>query len=103
MHIVVFITAPNKKEAENISWLLLKERLVACVNIIENAHSMFWWQGKIDDAKEVLLIAKTRRTLFNKLVKKVRTAHSYKVPEIIALPVAAGNKKYLEWINASTR
>ena len=102
MYVVIFITAPNKKEAEHIAQQLIKNRLAACVNIMENIKSIFWWEGKVDRAKEVLLIIKTRKSLINKLIKKVKSLHSYAVPEIIALPIIAGNKQYLDWINEST-
>lgn len=103
MYIVMFITASNKKEAGHIAKEIIKHRLAACVNIIGNVDSLFWWEGKVDSAKEVLLIVKTKRTLVNKLIKNVKSLHSYKVPEIIALPIIAGNKAYLEWIDESTR
>jgi periplasmic divalent cation tolerance protein len=103
MKIVIFVTAANKREAEKISRVLIREKLAACVNIIENVHSLFWWQAKIDSAKEALLIIKTRKALIDKVIRKVKSLHSYAVPEIIALPIIAGNKKYLEWIDASTR
>ena len=103
MNVVIFVTAANKKEAKKIACALIKEKLAACVNIIENVNSLFWWQGKVDRLKEVLLIVKTRRTLMNKLIKKVKSLHSYAVPEIIALPIVSGDKKYLQWINESTR
>ena len=103
MYIVVFVTASNKKEAEHIAREVIKTKLAACVNIITNVQSLFWWQGKIDSAKEALLVIKTRKALFHKLIKKVKSLHSYEVPEIIALPIIAGNTKYLEWINESTR
>ena len=102
MYVVIFITAPNKKEAEHIARQLIKNRLAACVNIMENIKSIFWWKGKVDRAGEVLLIIKTRKSLINKLIKKVKPLHSYAVPEIIALPIIAGNKQYLDWINEST-
>jgi len=102
MYVVIFITAPNKKEAEHIAQQLIKTRLAACVNITENIKSIFWWKGKVDRASEVLLIIKTRKSLINKLIKKVKSLHSYAVPEIIALPIIAGNKQYLDWINEST-
>lgn len=102
MYTVIFITASNQKEAKGIAEQLIKHKLAACVNIVENVSSYFWWQGKIDTAKEVLLFIKTRKTLVNKLIKKVKSLHSYEVPEIIALPIISGNKKYLEWISAST-
>ncbi len=102
MHIVVFVTAGSEKEAKKLALGLLKEKLAACVNIINGVDSHFWWQGKIDKAKEALLIIKTRKALFNKLLKKVKSLHSYAVPEILALPVISGNKKYLDWIDDST-
>lgn len=103
MHIVVLVTASSKEEANKIARGLLEEKLAACVNIVEGLESRFWWQGKIDSAKEVLLIIKTRKTLFNKLAKKVKSLHSYTVPEIIAFPIISGSKAYLDWINDCTR
>lgn len=103
MHNVVFITASNKKEARRIAEEIIKNRLAACVNIIGNIDSLFWWEGKVDSAKEALLIVKTKRALIKKLIKKVKSLHSYKVPEIIALSIAAGSKDYLDWISECTR
>ncbi|MFH0913040.1 MAG: divalent-cation tolerance protein CutA [Candidatus Omnitrophota bacterium] len=103
MYVVVFVTASHKKEADNIARALIKTKLAACVNIIESVHSLFWWQGKVDSAKEVLLVIKTRKALMPKLIKKVKSLHSYDVPEIIALPIVAGNKEYLKWLNDSTK
>lgn len=102
MNIIIFVTAANKKEADTIASVLVKERLAACVNIIVNVRSLFHWQGKVNNAKESLLIIKTRKTLLNKLIKKVKSIHSYEVPEIIALPIIGGDKKYLRWINECT-
>lgn len=103
MHIVVLVTASSKEEANKIARGLLEEKLAACVNIVEGLESRFWWQGKIDSAKEALLIIKTRKALFNKLAKKVKSLHSYTVPEIIALPIISGSKAYLDWINDCTK
>jgi len=103
MHIVIFITCANKKEAGRIATALVKSRLVACVNVLGNIESIFWWQGKVDKAKETLLIIKTKKPLLGKLIKKVKSLHSYTVPEIIALPIIAGSKEYLKWINESTK
>jgi len=103
MHIVIFITASDKKEAQNIARRLLKDKLVACVNIIDKIESFFWWQGKIDKAKETLLIVKSKASQFNRIVKLVKSMHSYEVPEIIALPVVSGEKRYLRWLDASIR
>lgn len=103
MYLVVFVSSGSKEEAEKIASGLLKEKLAACVNIIKDADSHFWWQGKLDKAKEALLIIKTRKSLFARLIKKVKSLHSYEVPEIIALPIIAGHKPYLDWIDESTR
>ena len=103
MFIVVLVTASSKEEANKIAQGLLQDKLAACVNIIEGIDSRFWWQGKIDSTQEVLLVIKTRKTLFNKLAKKVKSLHSYTVPEIIALPIISGNKTYLDWINDCTK
>lgn len=100
--IVVFITTANRGEAESISRVLLEDRLIACVNIIGGVDSWFWWKGKKEKAREYLLIAKTRKALFNKLVKAVKKEHSYDVPEIIAIPIIAGYEPYLDWIKDTT-
>jgi len=100
-YIVVLITCPSKDEGLKIAKALLENKLAACINVIDGLDSYFWWKGKIDYAKEVLLIVKTRLDLFNKVVELVKKLHSYTVPEIIALPILAGNKDYLRWIDES--
>ena len=101
MKIVVLITAKDTVEAKKISDQLLQDKLIACANIIEGVNSVFWWQGKIDEAKEVLLVLKSRRDLFEKIIKTVKSLHSYETPEIIALPIVEGNPDYLKWIDES--
>jgi len=103
MHIVVFVTAANAKEAQKIADKLIRGRLAACVNIVTNVKSLFWWDGRLDSAQEALLVIKSARSKFSAIVKAVKSVHSYEVPEIIALPVVAGEKKYLRWIDASLR
>jgi len=102
MQVVVFITTASKKQAETIASALVEKSLAACVNIIEGIDSLFRWQGKLDRQKECLMIAKSRKALMPKLIKLVKSLHSYEVPEIIALPIVAGEKKYLEWLDDST-
>ncbi len=101
MYIVIFITAANKKEAQRIAGELLKHKLVACVNIVDKIDSFFRWQGKIDTAKEALLIVKSSKSKLAQIIKLVKSIHSYKVPEIIALPIIGGLKSYLKWIGES--
>ncbi len=100
--IVVFVTASTEQEAKNIARLLVEQRKVACVNIVPRVHSLFWWQGKLDSAQETLLIAKTRASLLPQVIDVVEKAHSYDVPEIIALPIIGGNEDYLRWIADET-
>jgi periplasmic divalent cation tolerance protein len=101
MHIVVLITAPDKKEARRIARKLIGQKLAACVNIVGGVESLFWWEGKIDAAGEVLLVVKSKREKLPSLIKLVTLIHSYDVPEIIALPIIAGEKKYLRWLDDS--
>lgn len=98
-NIVVFITASSEEEARKIAEALLNRRKAACVNIVPNIHSLFWWEGKLDTAQESLLIVKTKASLFTELVSLVKGIHSYKVPEIIALPIVAGSEDYLNWLD----
>ncbi len=101
MYIVVLITVPKQREAERIARGLIEKKLAACVNMIRGVDSLFRWEGKTDRAREILLVAKTRRSGFKKLAAFVKSLHSYAVPEIIALPVVAGNHEYLTWIDES--
>ena len=101
MYIVIFITVSNKKEAKRIAAGLIRNKLAACVNIVDKIESFFWWQGKADKAKEMLLIAKSKKQNLNRIIKLVKSLHSYDLPEIIALPVIAGYKPYLRWIDES--
>ena len=101
MNVIILSTCANNKEAKKISKELVSRRLVACVNIIDNIDSVFWWQNKIDSAKEVMLIAKSKKSKIQKIVGCIKSLHSYKVPEIIALPIIAGDKQYIDWINES--
>ena len=103
MHIVVFVTASSKKEAVCIAEELVTKKLAACVNIIDKIESLFWWQGKVDRAKEALLIIKSKKEKLAKIIKTVKALHSYEVPEIIALPISGGYKPYLGWINDTVR
>ena len=102
-YIVILITAKDVSEAERIARALLEEKLIACANIVKDVKSLFRWEGKIDAAQEVILVLKTRRALFAKLVKTVKMVHSYSVPEIIALPIVSGYNPYLKWIDDSTK
>jgi periplasmic divalent cation tolerance protein len=98
-YIIVLITTPSKNEAEKIAKTLLEERLIACANIISPVQSLFWWQGKVNEAQEHIILMKTRKDLFSKLSERVKALHSYQVPEIIAIPIMEGSKDYLKWLD----
>jgi periplasmic divalent cation tolerance protein len=100
--IVVLVTCKSKAEARRIATNLVKKRLAACGNILDApVSSIYRWKGKIERAKEYLLILKSTRSAFGALEREVMQLHSYDVPEIIALPVASGSGKYLNWIAAN--
>ena len=96
--IFAYIVCKNKSEAKKIGKILLQERLAACVNIFDKMNSMYWWKGKIEEANETVLIAKTTPKLFPKLSKKVKSVHSYEVPCILQIPITDGNKEYVDWL-----
>jgi len=102
-YIVVLVTCPARAQAQRIAGALIKEKLCACVYIFPSVQSLFWWEGKIDSAREVLMVIKTKRALYKALVSMVEKKHSYATPEIIALPVLYGNKNYLRWIDESVK
>ncbi len=103
MKIIVFITTADKKQAGEIASALVGKGLAACVNIIPKIDSIFTWKNKLEQEQECLLLVKSKKSLMPKLIKLVKSLHSYSVPEIIAIPIIAGNKDYLTWLDESTR
>ena len=99
--LIVYVTASNKKEADRIAQALLTEKFAACVTIVPGVSSRYWWKGKMETAREVLLIIKTMPSRYKALEKRVRALHSYDVPEIMAVPVVLGNRDYIAWIGRS--
>ncbi len=97
--IIILVTAKDKKQAAKIAKGLLADKLIACANIVQGVQSIFSWQGRIDQSKEVLVVLKTKVSLFKKVEAKVKSLHSYQVPEIIALPISEGSADYLKWID----
>lgn len=102
-HIVIFVTVGAQDEAARLAQTLVEERLAACANLVPAISSTYWWQGKIEQAGETLLVLKTRQDLLEALTTRVRELHSYAVPEVIALPILGGNSAYLRWIDESVR
>ena len=101
--IIILVTAKGNAQAEKIARRLLESKLIACANILDGVRSLFWWGGKIDASKEVLLVLKTKKNLFKKIVTQVKSMHSYETPEIIALPIIDGSRDYLNWIESSVK
>ena len=99
---VVYVTAPDEESAAKMARVLVEERLAGCVNIVRGLRSIYSWQGKIEDEAEVLMICKTRKTLFDALSLRVKQLHPYTVPEIIALQITAGSDGYLKWLEDAT-
>jgi periplasmic divalent cation tolerance protein len=99
-YVVVFITVKDSEEAQKIAKSLLKRRQAACVNIVPEVNSHFWWKDKLESTQESLLIVKTKESLLPELMKSVKKIHSYSIPEIIALPIVGGSQDYLDWIDS---
>jgi periplasmic divalent cation tolerance protein len=98
---LVLVTAPDLKTARSLAKTALTARLVACVNLVPRIESHYWWQGKLESAREVLLLLKTTRPKLAALEELIVKHHPYDTPEFICLPITAGNARYLRWIAAS--
>ncbi len=99
-YIIVLVTTASKQEAEKIADHLLNDKLIACANIIGPITSIFQWSGNLDRTQEHLVLMKTKRDLFERLTEAVTMIHSYKVPEILALPIVEGSRTYLDWLQS---
>ncbi|HTC21657.1 MAG TPA: divalent-cation tolerance protein CutA [bacterium] len=98
---VVLITTPNRLVSEKISRGLVQKKLAACVNRVPGIQSRYWWKGKIETAREELLLVKTRQSRLPALTRWVEQNHPYDICEVLAIPVAGGSKAYLDWIGES--
>ena len=99
--IVVLNTCASEEEAGRLSQMLVERRLAACVSVVPGVRSFYRWQGAVASAGEWLLVIKSSRRLFPALAAAIQQAHSYEVPEILALPVLEGSPNYLEWLSSS--
>jgi periplasmic divalent cation tolerance protein len=100
---VVFITVPNTATAARIATAVVRERLAACANIVPGVRSIYLWEGKVRDDRELLLVMKTTRRRYEALERRVKALHPYEIPEVIALPVGRGSGAYLKWVRESVR
>jgi len=98
---VVLVTAPDLQTARALARAALQARLIACANLVPRIESHYWWQGKIESGREVLLVLKTPKARLAALEKLVLARHPYDTPEFIVLPLTSGNRRYLDWLAAS--
>jgi periplasmic divalent cation tolerance protein len=94
----VYITTGDKAEARRIGMALVESRLAACVNIVDQMRSLYWWEGQIQEDQETILMAKTTENNVPALKEKVNAMHSYECPCIVCMPVTDGNEPYMAWI-----
>ena len=102
-HLVVLVTSPRRSVSEKLSQGLVRNKLAACVNRVPGLHSRYWWKGKVETAREELLIIKTRQDRLAQLTQWVKKNHPYTICEVIVLPISGGNKDYLRWIDGSLK
>ena len=97
----VYMTAGSKDEARSIGKELVERKLAACVNIIDPMHSIYLWEGKLQEDTEVVMIAKTTEERVQELIDAVKSLHSYDCPCVLAMPASTGNQAFLDWIAES--
>ena len=97
---LLYMTAGNMEEAQSIGQALVESKLIACANIIDHMHSIYVWDGKLQNDSEVILIAKTLKSRVPEIVETVCAMHSYDCPCIISIPISEGNPAFLDWIAA---
>ena len=99
--IVILSTCATEEEAERLARLLVDARLAACVSVIPRMRSFYRWKGAVESSDECLLVIKSSRELFDSVRARIETAHSYEVPELLALPVVDGAANYMNWLDAN--
>lgn len=100
---ILYVTTKNRDEARNIGSLLIRQKLCACVNILDGMESMYWWDGEVQSDTECVLLVKTTSDQVPAVTETILDLHSYDVPCVISLPLSAdeGNEEYLQWIRDS--
>lgn len=102
-YIQVFTTTEKKEEAERIAKALVDRKLAACVQIVGPVVSTYWWKGNVEKGEEWLCFIKSKREIYEELEGTIKEVHPYETPEIIALPIVAGSKDYLEWLGEEVK
>ena len=101
--IIVLTTAGSDEQADSVASTLVEEKLAACVNVIGGVKSVYRWKGEIEKDNERLLVIKTTADLFDAVRRRIRELHSYELPEVIAVPISAGDPDYLAWLCGEVR
>lgn len=99
----LYVTAADREEARRIGRALVEEKLVACVNILGGVESIYWWEGAVQEGREVALVAKTTAEQVDRVVERVKALHSYDCPCIVAWPITEGNSAFLSWVENGVR
>ena len=97
-YVVVLVTTPSLEEGETIARAVLEQKLAACANLVPGVRSLFWWEGRLEEAEEALMVFKTKEEALPKLIEAVKGLHSYTICEVLGLPIVQGNRPYLDWI-----
>ncbi|MCH8902698.1 MAG: divalent-cation tolerance protein CutA [Bacteroidetes bacterium] len=100
---IAYVVTKDKDEAKEIGMELVSSKLAACVNILDNMNSIYWWEGAIKEESETVMIVKTKESLMNEVIAKIKEMHSYSIPCVLFLPITKGNEQYLEWIDKETK
>jgi len=101
-HVMVWVTVPDRATARRVARAVLTAKAAACVNIVPGVESHYWWKGKIEKGRELLLIMKTSQARLRALERWVKEVHPYETPEFVVTPLKAGSEPYLDWIDSST-
>ena len=102
-YIIALTTVPDEQRGQAIALDIVGRRLAACVNVLPPGRSFYWWEGKVTEERECILVIKTRAELFGALEKSLKALHPYKVPELVTLAIDQGSADYLEWLDKETR
>ena len=100
---IVLVTCASITEARRIGRSVVEKKLAACANIVTGVESIYRWKGRVERAREVLVVVKTTESRLRKLEREVKRVHSYEVPEFLVVPIVAGSREYLQWIGESVR
>ncbi len=103
VYALVYITTSGEEESKRIGRTIVEERLAGCVNIISAIESLYWWKGEIEEDNESILIAKTKVSNVENIIKRVKEIHSYENPAILAIPIIEGSKDYLDYLDGEIR